>query len=130
MRWRSGHEGSAEQAQTIHEYSRRFPDDVQAIIKHLRQVIQAAAPGAREAISYGIPAFMLNGRGLIYFGVYKKHVGMYPVPAGSAAFNKQLGAYRTGKGTLQFPLDKPMPYSLISRIVRARMREEARPKAK
>ncbi len=115
---------------TIDEYRKRFPAEIQAIIKNLREVIKAAAPGAREAISYGMPAFMLNGRGLIYFGVYKKHIGMYPVPRGSAALKKQLAGYRTGKGTLQFPLDKPMPYNLIGRIAKARMEEEVSRRAK
>ena len=83
-------------------------------------------PKAEEAISYGIPAFNLNGRYLIYFAGYKKHIGLYPVPSGNKIFEKDFAPYNTsGKGTIQFPLDKPMPISLVTKIVKFRMKENS-----
>ena len=117
--------------ETIDEYIASFPSDVQAILQKILQTIKKTAPGAEEAIRYGIPTFNLNGRYLIYFAAYKKHIGLYPVPTGGAEFNKQISAYQTGKGTLQFPLEKPIPYSLIKQMVKFSIKENlARAEAK
>ena len=107
------------------QYIAGFPREVQAILQKVRQSIKSAAPKAKETMGYGIPTFMLDGKYLIYFAGYKTHIGIYPVPRGTAAFNKMLSAYRTGKGTLQFALDRPMPYALVSKIVKARIKENA-----
>jgi|SRR5687767_14632394 len=108
---------------TIDEYIAGFPKDVQEILEKLRVTIRKAAPDAEETISYAIPTFTLKGKYLIYFAGYKKHIGVYPVPAGGAELNEELSVYQTGKGTLQFPLDKPIPYDLISKIVKLRVKE-------
>ena len=98
----------------IDEYIAAFPDDVQKKLEQVRSIIKKTTPGAEERISYGIPAFNLNGQWLIYFAGYKKHIGMYPVPGGIKEFEKDFAPYYTsGKGTIQFPLDKPLPLSLI-----------------
>jgi uncharacterized protein YdhG (YjbR/CyaY superfamily) len=107
----------------IDDYIAGFPKDVQEIMQKIRTTIKKAAPKAEETISYKMPTFNLNGHYLVYFAAYKKHVGMYPVPAGDAAFNQEIEAYQSGKGTLQFPLDKPIPYKLISKIVKFRVKE-------
>ena len=111
--------------QNIDEYITGFPKDVQEILKKIRATIKKAAPGAEEAISYKRPTFNLKGQYLIYFAAYKKHIGLYPVPAGDAEFNEEVSKYQAGKGTLQFPLDEPIPYTLISKIVKARVKENA-----
>jgi uncharacterized protein YdhG (YjbR/CyaY superfamily) len=109
----------------IDEYMADFPKDVQVILEKIRRTIKRAAPKAEETISYKMPSFNLYGQYLIYFAAYKKHIGLYPVPAGDAEFNEEVSKYQAGKGTLQFPLDKPMPYKLISKIVKARAKEIA-----
>ena len=108
---------------TIDEYIASFPSDVQEILQKIRMTIRKAAPDAEETISYEIPTFNLKGKYLIYFAAYKKHIGVYPVPAGDAKLNEELSVYRTGKGTLQFPLNKPIPYNLITKIVKLRVKE-------
>ena len=110
-------------AKDIDEYIAGFPDDVQKILKKIRSTIRKAAPGAKETISYAIPTFTLNGRYLIYFAAFKKHVSIYPAPRGSEEFKKELTAYEGGKGTVQFPLDKPIPFDLITRIVKFKVKE-------
>lgn len=105
----------------IDEYISGFPDAVQKILQKIRTTIQAAAPDAAEAISYQIPTFKLNGKNLIHFAAFKNHVGVYPAPRGSDEFRDELAAYKGGKGTVQFPLDQPPPYDLISRIVKLRI---------
>ena len=107
----------------IDEYIAAFPDNVQEILQKIRTMIKKAAPSAEETISYKMPTFNLKGQYLIYFAAYKKHIGLYPVPTGDAEFNKEVSAYQTGKGTLQFPLDKPIPYKLISKIVKLKVKE-------
>jgi len=106
----------------IDEYTAGFPKEVQAILKMIRMTIRKTAPDAEEKISYQIPAFMLNGAYLIYFAAYKKHIGLYPAPRGSEEFKKELSAYEGGKGTVKFPFDKPIPFGLIRRIVKFRMK--------
>lgn len=103
---------------TIDEYIADFPAEVQAILQKIRQTIQKAAPNGEEAISYQIPAFKLNGRILIYFAAFKNHVSVYPAPRSTPKFKDELAKYKGGKGTVQFPLDKPIPYDLVRRIVK------------
>jgi uncharacterized protein YdhG (YjbR/CyaY superfamily) len=109
--------------QTIDEYIKTFPEDVQIILEKLRQTIQKAAPKSVEAISYGIPTFKLNGRPLVHFAAWKNHIGLYPTPSGAEAFKKELSVYKQGKGSVQFPLDKAIPYELVNKIVTFRVRE-------
>ncbi|RYF72676.1 MAG: hypothetical protein EOO39_11740 [Cytophagaceae bacterium] len=107
---------------TIDEYLYDFPEAVQEMMEHLRQAIRDAAPEAVETISYQMPAFMLAGK-LVYFAGYKNHIGFYPTPSGITAFKDELSAYNCAKGTVQFPLDKPLPIDLITRIVKFRVQE-------
>ena len=109
-------------AKDIEEYIAGFPSNVQKILQKIRLTIRQAAPGSEEAIKYQIPAFTLNGN-LIFFAAYKKHIGLYPAPRGVEKFKKELSAYEGGKGTVQFPLDEPAPFDLISRIVKFRVAE-------
>lgn len=104
-------------------YIAGFPEETQAILEQLRAAIKKAAPDAEETISYAIPAFTLKGRNLIYFAGYKNHVSLYPAPRGADAFKEELSAYKGGKGTVQFPLGKPLPLKLITKIVRFRVAE-------
>ena len=120
----------AKPPKTIDEYIAGFPDDVQAKLKKIRATIAAAAPGAEEKIGYGIPAFTLDGN-LIYFAGFKKHLSLYPAPRSAPEFKDELARYEGGKGTVQLPLDKPIPFGLISRIVKFRVKEnQAKAKAK
>ena len=108
---------------SIDEYIATFPKDVQKILEELRATIKAAAPDAEETISYNIPTFTLHGTYLIYFAGWKNHISIYPIPSGSEAFNKEVSQYVEGKGTLKFPLDKPLPLKLITKIVKLRVAE-------
>lgn len=109
--------------QTIDEYKATLPKNTQVILEKVRNTIQKAAPKADETISYQIPTFKLNGKYLIYFAGFKHHVSIYPAPRGVEAFKKELSKYKGGKGTVQFPLDKPIPLSLITKIVKFRVKE-------
>ena len=111
------------QYRTIDEYINTFPPDIQKILEKIRQTVREAAPEAIETISYQMPAFKLNGRNLIYFAAFKNHIGFYPIPSGIEAFKKELAPYIRGKGTLQFPLNKPVPYDLVKKIVVFRVKE-------
>lgn len=106
---------------SIDEYIAACPEETRKHLQKIRATIRAAAPGAREKISYQIGAFELNGKNLIGFAGWKNHVSMYPIPSGSAAFNRQAAQYVDGKGTLKFPLDKPLPLKLISQVVKYRI---------
>ncbi len=108
---------------SIDEYIATFPEDIQKILEEVRGTIKAAAPEAREKISYQIAAFELNGKNLIHFAGWKNHISLYPIPSGSEVFNKQLSQYIDGKGTLKFPLGKPLPLKLISKVVKLRIAE-------
>jgi uncharacterized protein YdhG (YjbR/CyaY superfamily) len=110
------------QYKTIDEYIETFPEDVQTILEKIREAIRKAAPEAVETISYQMPAFKLNGN-LVWFAAFKNHIGFYPIPSGDEALNKELKPYIRGKGTLQFPLNQPIPYNLIYRIVAARVKQ-------
>ncbi len=106
----------------VDEYISGFPKDTQTTLEQIRRIIKKAAPGAEELISYGMPAFKLNGM-LIYYAAYSNHIGFYPTPSGIKAFKKKLSIYKGAKGSVQFPLDKPMPLGLITDIVKFRVAE-------
>jgi uncharacterized protein YdhG (YjbR/CyaY superfamily) len=108
---------------TIDEYLACFPKEVQTLLQKIRMTIHQAAPGAEEKISYQIPTITLNGDYLIYFAGYKKHVGLYPAPLEDAELKEALSAYASGKGTVKFPLDQPIPFGLINKIVKYRMKK-------
>lgn len=108
---------------TIDAYIAMFPDHVQLILQQMRLTIQTAAPSAVEAISYQMPTFKLNGKNLVHFAAFQHHIGFYPIPSGIAAFQKELSVYKQGKGSVQFPLDKPIPYDLVKKIVMYRVKE-------
>jgi uncharacterized protein YdhG (YjbR/CyaY superfamily) len=107
---------------TIDEYISAFSPDVQATLQRIRQVVRSAAPDAQEAISYRIPAFKLNGV-LVYFAAFKNHIGFYPPVRGNAQLEKAVSRYAGEKGNLRFPLDQPIPYALIERITRLRVKQ-------
>jgi uncharacterized protein YdhG (YjbR/CyaY superfamily) len=116
---------------TIDGYIAQFPKEVQAILEKIRQTVADAAPGAVEAISYQIPTFKLNGSNLVHFAAWKDHIGFYATPAGNTAFQKELARYKMAKGSVQFPLDAPIPYDLVAEIARFRVKEtQATGKAK
>lgn len=104
---------------TIDEYISSFPKPVQSLLQQVRQTIHKAAPEAEEAISYAIPTFKLNGN-LVHFAAFKNHIGFYPAPTGLKEFEKDLSPYMQGKGSVQFPLDQPLPIALITKIVKFR----------
>jgi uncharacterized protein YdhG (YjbR/CyaY superfamily) len=108
---------------TTEEYIADFPPDVQRILRKMRQTVREAAPDATEGIAYGMPAFRLNGKPLVYFAGFARHIGFYPIPSGIETFKKELSVYKQGKGSVQFPLDKPVPYDLVKRIVAFRVKE-------
>jgi len=107
-------------ATNIDEYIAGFPKEVQVILEQVRATVKQVAPDAEEAISYGIPTFKLQKTNMVHFAGFKNHIGFYPTPTGSEAFKEELSGYKTGKGSVQFPLDKPMPLALIARIVQFR----------
>lgn len=107
---------------SIDEYIATFPEEIQKILQELRATIKAAAPDAKEKISYQMPTFDLKGN-LVHFAAFKNHIGFYPTPSGTEAFKDELSIYRAGKGSLRFPIDKPLPLELISKIVKLRVAE-------
>jgi uncharacterized protein YdhG (YjbR/CyaY superfamily) len=114
----------------VSEYIAMFPRETQKFLKQMRALIKKAAPGAEEEISYQMPMFKLHGR-LVYFAGYKKHIGFYPMASGIKAFQKEISVYKWAKGSVQFPLDKPLPAGLITKIVKYRVKENlARTRAK
>jgi uncharacterized protein YdhG (YjbR/CyaY superfamily) len=114
----------------IDDYIANFSSDIQEHLNQIRETIKNAAPGAKEKISYGMPAFELNGN-LVYFAGYKNHIGFYATPTGHEEFKAELSQYKQGKGSVQFPLDRPMPLELIRRITEFRVKENlAKPKKK
>lgn len=106
----------------VDKYISGFPKDVQTILEKLRATIRKAAPDADEIINYGIPTFTLKGN-LVHFAAFKKHIGFYPTPTGIDKFKDELSAYEMAKGSVQFPLDQPLPLDLISKIVKFRVKE-------
>lgn len=103
-------------------YIANAPKDIQVILEKVRATIRKAAPKAEETINYGIPTFTLEGN-LVHFAGFKNHIGFYPTPSGIEKFKKELSAYEGAKGSVKFPLDKPIPYALISKIVKFRVKE-------
>ena len=114
---------------TIDEYIADYPKDIQKLLEQVRNTIKKAAPKAEEKINYGIPTFTLNGN-LVHFGAFKNHIGFFATPTGHKAFEKELSVYKTGKGSVQFPIDQPLPLALISQIVKFRIRENSEKKRK
>ena len=110
------------QVNDIDQYIAGFSLEIQAILQEIRATIKKAAPEAQEAISYQMPTFKLNGN-LIHFAAFKNHIGVYPAPTGIEQFRKELSAYKGGKGSVQFPFSQPIPYDLISKIVKYRVQE-------
>ena len=108
---------------SVEEYIATFPKEVQLLLEKIRQIILKTAPKATESISYGMPAYKLNGKPLVYFGGYKKHIGFYATPTGHSAFSEKLSKYKQGKGSVQFPINEPIPYDLIAKIVTFRAKE-------
>lgn len=113
---------STRQFKTIDEYISTFPEDVQGILNDLRQTIRDAAPEAEETINYQMPTFKLNGN-LVHFAAFQNHIGFYPTPTGIEAFKEELSGYKGAKGSVQFPIDQPLPLPLIRRIVEYRVKE-------
>ena len=114
----------------IDDYIAAFPKDTQTVLKKMRATIRKAAPKAEETINYQIPTFTLQGN-LVHFAAFKNHIGFYPTPSGIEKFKEELSAYEGAKGSVKFPLDKPMPYALITKIVKFRVKENLeRAKAK
>ncbi len=107
---------------SVDEYIQSFPKEIQAILEEVRQVIRSAAPQAEEGISYQMPAFKLNGI-LVYYAAFKDHISLFPTASGVEAFKDEVTGYQTSKGTIQFPLDRPLPLDLIRRIVQFRVKE-------
>lgn len=108
--------------QTIDEYIAAFPPETQATLQKIRETINKAAPEATEAIAYQMPTFRLNGN-LVHFAAFKNHIGFYPAPSGIINFQAELTPYKTSKGAIQFPSDKPIPYDLITKITKSRVAE-------
>jgi uncharacterized protein YdhG (YjbR/CyaY superfamily) len=109
--------------ETIDQYIANLPNEVKAILEKIRAIIREEAPDAKEAMKYGIPTFTLNKGNLVHFGAFPKHIGFYPTPSGIEAFKQELSGYESAKGSVQFPLDRDMPYDLIRRIVAFRVKE-------
>jgi uncharacterized protein YdhG (YjbR/CyaY superfamily) len=116
--------------ESVAAYIATFPVEVQAIMQEIRATIIAAAPEAEESISYGMPAYKLNGKALVYFAAYKNHIGFYATPTGHEQFSKELSIYKQGKGSVQFPINDHMPLQLISDIVVFRMSQSTKKKSK
>ena len=108
--------------ESIDQYIRDFPGPIQDLLQQIRKTILSAAPEATEAISYAIPTFKLNGN-LVHFAAFKNHIGFYPAPTGLKEFEKELAPYAQGKGSVQFPLDQPIPFALIEKIVKHRVQQ-------
>ena len=108
---------------SIDEYIALFPDEIKVLLRKMRRTIQDAAPDAVEAIQYQMPAFQLHGKNLVFFAAFAHHIGFYPIPSGIAAFKKELSGYKQGKGSVQFPLDEPIPFDLVRKIVLYRVQE-------
>ena len=108
--------------ENIDDYIVGFPNDVQEILQKIRMTIRKAAPDADETIKYRMPTFTLKGN-LIHFAAFKKHIGFYPTPTGTEKFQKELSVYKGAKGSVRFPLDKPIPFGLIRKIVKFRVKE-------
>jgi uncharacterized protein YdhG (YjbR/CyaY superfamily) len=116
-----------EKPANVDAYIATFPENVQKILVRIRMTVIRAAPHAEETISYGMPAYRHKGRVIIYFAGYKNHIGVYATPLAHAAFQKELSGYKQGRGSVQFPLDKPMPLDLIKKMVQFRVKQQNEP---
>ncbi|MBD3628478.1 DUF1801 domain-containing protein [Cyclobacterium sp.] len=114
----------------IDKYMAGFPRDVQDILQHIRKIIKACAPGAEEIFSCGMPGYKTLGKPLVYFAAFKNHIGFYATPSGHAEFERELAPYKQGKGSVQFPLTKPIPFDLIERMVVFRVEENEKNRVK
>ncbi len=110
-------------AEAVDEYISSFPEDVRAILQRIRRIIRKAAPGAVEKMAYQIPTFTLDGKNLMHFAAFKDHLSLYPIPSGPASFLKEIGPYIKGKGTIAFPLDRPIPSGLVKKIAMYHVRD-------
>jgi uncharacterized protein YdhG (YjbR/CyaY superfamily) len=115
---------STDQPESLDDYIRGFPPNVRALLTKMRTTIRAVAPNAVEKISYQMPTFYLNGN-LVHFAAHPKHIGFYPTPSGIAAFQQELKPYKSAKGSVQFPIDQPLPLELIRRMVEFRVQENS-----
>ena len=111
-----------DQSTTIDEYIAAYPQDIQEILQKIRSIVRKVAPEAQEAIKYQLPTFVLKGN-LVHFGAFKNHIGFYPTPSGTERFKKELSIYEGAKGSIRFPLNKAIPYDLITQIVEFRVKE-------
>jgi uncharacterized protein YdhG (YjbR/CyaY superfamily) len=118
---------SKKEYKNIDEYITTFPEEVQTVLQKLRQAIRDSAPEAKEAISYQMPAFKLNGT-LVWFAAFKNHIGFYPTSSAIKAFKEKLSSYEVSKGTIRFPIDKPIPFELVKEIVKFRVKQNTRDK--
>lgn len=109
--------------ESVDAYIGSFPPDVRPKLESVRQAISHALPGTEETISYDIPTFTLNGRYVVYFAGWKRHISVYPIPSGDEPLERELAPYVSGKGTLKFPLDKPIPLELVERLARLLLRQ-------
>jgi uncharacterized protein YdhG (YjbR/CyaY superfamily) len=109
--------------QTVDDYINAFPVNIQERLNQIRQTIKANAPDATEAMAYGMPAYKTEGKPLVYFAAFKKHIGLYATPTGHEKFANELAPYKQGKGSVQFPLNKPLPLELIAEMVKFRVAE-------
>ena len=107
----------------IDKYILRYPEDVRDILRKIRQLIKNNSPDAEELIAYGMPCYKTHKKPLVYFAAFKNHIGFYAIPSGHKQFSDELSQYKQGKGSVQFPLDQPIPYELIERIVKFRVEE-------
>ena len=107
----------------IERYIEQFPENVQNILINIRKLIKDNAPGAIEQIAYGMPSYKTNKKPLVYFAAFKNHIGFYATPSGHSEFKDALSKYKQGKGSVQFPIDQPIPYELIERILKFRVKE-------
>lgn len=108
---------------SVEQYIASFPQDTQILLKKIQEIIINNAPNAVESISYGMPAYKINGKPLVYFAGYKNHIGFYATPTGHIKFTEELSVYKQGKGSVQFPINQPIPYELIKKIVSFRVKE-------
>ena len=110
----------------IEKYIHQFPDETQNILSKIRTIIKEHAPDAEELIAYGMPGYKTNKKPLVYFAAFKNHIGFYATPSGHTEFKDELSKYKQGKGSVQFPLEQPIPYNLIARMVKFRVKENAK----
>lgn len=112
----------------VSTYIQQFPDHIQEVLNEIRSIIFSIAPDVMESMAYGMPAYKTHGKPLVYFAAFKNHIGLYATPSGHTAFATELSSYKQGRGSVQFPLNQPIPYDLIKRIVIFRVEENEKRK--